>query len=233
MKFSRGVFDTKVINCKLSSMSIDTLEIVAVCDEEESTSPEADVVVSANSYSEHPMHLLVRLAQDGDHSAFGELVIRYEGMVHSIAFRVLGDAHLAEDLSQDVFLQAFRKLDQLREPKAFGGWLGSITRRLAINKVTRGRRGYSILDNDNYPLEDHRYEQPPDHSLRLEMERNVTEGISRLREMDRQTLSAFYFDGKSILDMHDEFDTPAGTIKRRLHVARKRLANEIKWLIED
>jgi RNA polymerase sigma-70 factor (ECF subfamily) len=48
--------------------------------------------------------------------------------------------------------------------------------------------------------------------------------------MDRETLMAFYFDGRSLLEMSDQFKTPVGTIKRRLHVARKRLAKELEAL---
>jgi RNA polymerase sigma-70 factor (ECF subfamily) len=48
--------------------------------------------------------------------------------------------------------------------------------------------------------------------------------------MDRETLEAFYFEGSSLLEMSRKFDTPVGTIKRRLHVARKRLAKELEAL---
>jgi RNA polymerase sigma-70 factor (ECF subfamily) len=48
--------------------------------------------------------------------------------------------------------------------------------------------------------------------------------------MDRETLVAFYFDGRSINEMSKKFGTPVGTIKRRLHVARKRLAKELETL---
>ena len=52
----------------------------------------------------------------------------------------------------------------------------------------------------------------------------VHSGLDRLSTLDRETLVAFYFDGRSLNEMSDEFRTPVGTIKRRLHVARKRLA---------
>ena len=66
----------------------------------------------------------------------------------------------------------------------------------------------------------------------LEVERrdNLAVGISRLGEMDRDTLQAFYVDGHSLREMSDEFEAPIGTIKRRLHVARKRLAKEMEEL---
>ena len=60
---------------------------------------------------------------------------------------------------------------------------------------------------------------------------HVKDGLSRLRDLDRDTLVAFYVRGKSLIEMADQFDAPIGTIKRRLHVARKRLAREVEHLV--
>ena len=66
----------------------------------------------------------------------------------------------------------------------------------------------------------------------LVRERNdrVQQGLRRLRALDEQTLRAFYVDGCSLLEMSEQFASPVGTIKRRLHVARKRLAKELEAL---
>ena len=55
----------------------------------------------------------------------------------------------------------------------------------------------------------------------------VRAGLRRLGEIDRSTLEAFYMQGQSLVEMSDQFASPVGTIKRRLHVARKRLAREL------
>lgn len=60
---------------------------------------------------------------------------------------------------------------------------------------------------------------------------HVRKGLSRLRDLDRRTLIAFYVEGRSLLEMSNEFEAPLGTIKRRLHVARKRLAREVEELV--
>ena len=56
-------------------------------------------------------------------------------------------------------------------------------------------------------------------------------GLRKLGELDRDTLVAFYVKGRSLSEMSHEFDAPLGTIKRRLHVARKRLAREVEELV--
>ena len=70
-------------------------------------------------------------------------------------------------------------------------------------------------------------------NLALEAERRtqVHAGLRRLGDLDRDTLVAFYVEGQSLIQMSDSFDSPVGTIKRRLHVARKRLAKELETLL--
>ncbi len=81
---------------------------------------------------------LVRRATYGDRGAFGELYTRYARMVHAILIARVPPAE-AEDLVQEVFMQAMRKLPLLRAPGAFRGWLGSIARNRAMD-YHRGSR---------------------------------------------------------------------------------------------
>jgi RNA polymerase sigma-70 factor (ECF subfamily) len=74
-------------------------------------------------------------------------------------------------------------------------------------------------------------ETPLAQVLEGERQTQVRAGLSRLRDLDRETLVAFYVNGKTLIEMADEFDAPVGTIKRRLHVARKRLAKEVEGLM--
>ena len=71
---------------------------------------------------------------------------------------------------------------------------------------------------------------PLDEVLTGEQSAEVWGGLKRLRELDRTTLVAFYFDGQSLIEMSDRFQSPVGTIKRRLHTARSRLRDELAHL---
>lgn len=168
-------------------------------------------------------------AQAGDQAAFGELFTQFQGSIHAIALRRLGDPNDAQELVQDVFVQAMQKLNQLRTPEAFGGWLRQITVRMAINRLVRRRIAFAtepVILQSTVLAKD----APEDALMDQERAEQVRDGISRLREMDRQTLEAFYVRGQSLAQMADEFDAPIGTIKRRLHVARKRLADQVNEL---
>lgn len=170
---------------------------------------------------------LVVAAQAGDHDAFGQLYERFQPVVIAIAMRRLRNHTDAQELAQDVFVQAMQKLDQLRQPECFAGWLRSITVRMSINRAVRRAPSVSVepemleatLQTEISPLE---------NALTAEREDQLREGLGRLREMDRETLEAFYVKGQSLIQMSDAFDAPIGTIKRRLHVARKRLAKEVE-----
>ena len=172
---------------------------------------------------------LVRAAQEGDRAAFGELFQRYERHVFAVAMRRMGDYNEAQELCQDVFVQAMQKVGQLRQPECFGGWLRAITHRMAINRVVR-RRPVFATEPETMAATCIDNRTPLDEVLTIERNAQVRDGIDQLREMDRETLIAFYCEGRSLIEMADEFDAPVGTIKRRLHVARKRLAKQVEEL---
>lgn len=170
---------------------------------------------------------LVLAAQTGDRQAQGELFDRYQSQVMGIALRRLGNYAEAQELCQEVFMQALLKLTQLREPACFAGWLRSIANRMAIN---RGMRRAPSFATEPQTMESTCVEPntPLASALSAERADEVRCGLDRLRQMDRETLVAFYVNGKSLLEMSDHFEAPVGTIKRRLHTARKRLAEEIE-----
>ncbi|HBJ36281.1 MAG TPA: sigma-70 family RNA polymerase sigma factor [Planctomycetaceae bacterium] len=171
---------------------------------------------------------LVRAAQAGDRDAFGQLFERYRPGIVSLAMKRVRNADEAEELAQDVFVQAMQKLDQLRVPEAFGGWLRRIVHRMAINRLTRRPAAMSC---DPFVLEAtclSSGDSPEQDASEREQAEDVRAAVQRLGKLDRQTLQAFYLRGQTLLQMSDAFDAPVGTIKRRLHVARKRLAREME-----
>lgn len=172
---------------------------------------------------------LVIAARTGDRDAFGELFERFERSVFAIALRRLGDYGEAQELCQNVFVQALLKLDQLREPECFGAWIRSIAHRMAINRAVQRSPDLAaepaVLEaagaDDVTPLI---------NVLAVERRAQLRDGLARLGELDRQTLEAFYVEGRSLQEMSGDFQAPLGTIKRRLHVARKRLAKKVEPL---
>jgi len=181
-----------------------------------------------------PTGALVRAAQEGGaqaREAFGALVERYQSSVYAIALRRLRNHAEAQELVQEVFVQALRKIDQLREGECFGSWLRAITVRMAINRAVR-RAPVFATEPETFVSTCVERETPLTRALDEERRVRVRAGLGKLRRLDRETLEAFYVRGRSLAEMSEEFSSPVGTIKRRLHVARKRLAKELADLAE-
>ncbi len=170
---------------------------------------------------------LIERAQAGDRAAFGELVERFQPAVYAVALARLRDANEAIELTQEVFIHAMTKLAQLRDPHCFVGWLRQITVRMAINRVTRKApvQGADPELLQNAPA---RVDGPLDELIRGEVRDQIWTGLDQLKEIDRATLVAFYIRGRTLIQMSREFETPVGTIKRRLHVARNRLKKALE-----
>src|SRR5207253_1543180 len=101
----------------------------------------------------------------------------------------------AQELCQDVFVQAMQKIGQLRTPEAFGGWLRSITHRMAINRAVR--RGPDLpTDQETLDANCIESETPLAVVLAGERQTRVRAGLDRLGELDRETLVAFYVRGQ-------------------------------------
>src|SRR5271169_1692702 len=170
---------------------------------------------------------LVEKAQTGDRGAYGELVERFQPTVYAVALARLRNPTEAQELTQDVFLHGMKKLPQLRDVQCLAGWLRQITVRMAINRLTR--RG---------PLQKVEAEvlesavavgvNPLEKMIQTERAGELYKALEQLKPVDRATLVAFYIRGRTLKQMSREFETPVGTIKRRLHVARNRLKKALE-----
>jgi RNA polymerase sigma-70 factor (ECF subfamily) len=171
--------------------------------------------------------ILVDKAKTGDRAAYGELVTRFQASVYAMALARVRDPIEAQELAQEVFVHAMRKLPQLRDARCFAGWLRRITARMAINRLTRKGPVFGtepeFLDGVEGDF------RTPDEQLVLSEEKaGLHAGLKKLKDLDRATLEAFYLRGRSLKQMAREFETPVGTIKRRLHVARARLKDVLE-----
>jgi RNA polymerase sigma-70 factor, ECF subfamily len=191
------------------------------------------IPVSSEADSRSESAELVRKAQDGDREAFGMLYEKYERHVMSVALRRLGNFDDSEDLKLDVFIQAREKLSSLRDPEAFAGWLRSITNRMAINKLIRNKRHVSLNEFRNedghefFPSELIDRNEPIHNLIQNERNKIVRQAQKNLGAIDKTAIKDYYYDDLSISDAAAKREAPEGTIKRRMHVGRKRLRAEI------
>ena len=143
-------------------------------------------------------------------------------MVYQIAYGVVGNAADAEDVSQDVFLRAYRKLGGLRDPERFRAWVARMSRRLALNHRRASgrtqRRDSGWFETAALPVASAETEVAArDFDARLRDE------IGRLPEKLRSVLLLSAVDGLDTREVANVLGIPQGTVRSRLHSARKQL----------
>ena len=173
---------------------------------------------------------LVTRAQNGDRTAFGELVERFQPVIFSLALARLRNPTEAQELAQEVFIHAMTKLDQLRDAHCFLGWLRQITVRMAINRLTRRGQVFGAAPEVLANAPD-AGATPLDSLVQAEQRDRVLGGLKKLKATDRATLEGVDLQGRSLKQLSRDFDVPVGTIKRRLHVARKRLRGQLEKVL--
>lgn len=166
-----------------------------------------------------PLHQLLARCEAGDDDAIAQLVRRFRSWAIDFAAAIMEDETLAEDAVQEAFITALQRLPELREPAAFPAWLRQIVRTQA-HRITRKRRELPIAKvadlSDKEPT-------PPETLDRQELHRKVREAVELLPPAGRQTVELFYLHERSCAEVADLLHIPQGTVKRRLHDARKRL----------
>ena len=161
---------------------------------------------------------LVKAVLDGDKQAFGELVKRYERPVRAVALDVLGDYHLASDVSQDAFVAAYDNLAGLRKPMAFGSWLMKITRRCALDFVRRNEQESALAPGVAAAKESPNGELDEENQWLLA-------AVMKLPRGEKQVIMLRYFCGNSVKEVAGIVGRSVGTVTKQLSRAHRHLRN--------
>ena len=165
--------------------------------------------------------LLVLRCQSGDNEAFVKLVDRWHPRMLCLAMRLLSNKVEAEDAVQSAWVVAIRKIGSLRDPAAFRPWVF----RVVANKCADIIRKRQARRRREQQLEPESIEET------LELESNAEEvlvaslrkGIQALDRDKRTVLRLYYLEGMSVEQIAVRLSLPGGTVKSRLHHARKKL----------
>lgn len=170
---------------------------------------------------------LVEEARRGQTEAFGALVGRYMRPAYLVALSVTGNQEDAEDVSQEAFLVALKRLEDCRNPEKFGGWLLTIVRNRSRNLLRReGIRRGEELTPELTPGSG-----GPEHDLeRAEMRDHVEEALEGLSELRKEVLLLHDLQGWKHREIALRLDLPEGTVRSHLHFARKHLRERLETL---
>jgi RNA polymerase sigma-70 factor (ECF subfamily) len=171
-----------------------------------------------------------------DIEAFESLYDRYGTLVYSTALRVVGDVHLAEDISQEVFLRIWRHPDRYEPQRGrFVTWLLSVTRNGAVDAVrSRGRRRRHELVSEQ-PERDLPTGDGPDPALMAELadeRQRIRRALANLPAEQRQTIEMAYFGGYTQQEIAALLSEPLGTVKTRIRLGMQKLRAFLKPEVE-
>jgi RNA polymerase sigma-70 factor, ECF subfamily len=168
---------------------------------------------------------LVRRARDGDGAAFESLVRRYLKAAYAVALSELAEPGDAEDAVQDAFITALERLDDCRDPAAFGGWL----RRIVRNRARSVGRRERVRDTESLESAwSAASTQSPARDLeRAETRRRLESALATLPDVQRRVVLMHDLEGYRHREIAVELDIPEGTVRSHLFFARRALREQL------
>ena len=174
---------------------------------------------------------LIHKILSGDEEAFSALVQKYQKSVHALAWRKIGDFHIAEEIAQDAFLQAYKNLATLRNPNQFAGWLYVIANNLCKRwhqkqkLSTRSLEGTPMTEIENSSYKRYELERREVEAAERRHE-IVKELLETLPESERTVVTLHYLGEMTAQEIGKFLGVSVNTIKSRIRRARERLQAE-------
>ncbi len=172
---------------------------------------------------------LVERFQNGEQEAFNELVNRYHGKIYNLVYKYVPNSETAKDLSQEIFIKAYRALPNFKRQSAFYSWLYRIAVNLCIDFIRQQKRGQTLsfedlsTGNNDEPVFNDVSPLPPDQIETKELGQIIGQAVQQLPPKQQHVFNLRYHDGLQLKEIAAQLDRSEGTIKAHLHHAHKRL----------
>ncbi|HVU08405.1 MAG TPA: sigma-70 family RNA polymerase sigma factor [Verrucomicrobiae bacterium] len=177
---------------------------------------------------------LVGETLSGNRDAFGQIVSRYQSLICSLAYSATGSLGQSEDLAQETFIVAWKRLSHLRERDKLRAWLCGIARNRINNFLRReGREPNHRAEPIEEIAESHSPEPLPiEHTITKEEEQILWRSLERIPEIYREPLVLFYREHQSIETVAANLDLTEDAVKQRLSRGRKLLQEQVLAFVE-
>jgi len=177
---------------------------------------------------------LVRMGLEGHRDAFGQLVARYQSPVCALAYSRCGDISQSQDLAQETFIIAWRKLNSLQEPSKFKSWVFGIVRNL-VNNASRQKFRNPLSAAE--PLDENLSSNPADSNPTAQAISKEEQGIlwrslENIPEAYREPLILFYREHQSIQHVAETLELSDEVVRQRLSRGRKLLQKQVIAFVE-
>jgi len=181
---------------------------------------------------------LVMASLGGDRDAFCEIVTRYQTLLCSVAYSSVGDLKHSEDIAQEAFVEAWKKLDSLRDPEKLKSWLCGILR-FKVSHFHRKEAKQPVKDADELDELDVQggehsgQTQLEDEAISTQEQALLWQALEKMPETYREPLILFYREQRSVEFVASQLDLSEDTVKQRLSRGRKLLQKAMVTFVED
>ena len=181
---------------------------------------------------------LIQRILSGDEAAFGVLVEKHQKSVHALAWRKIGDFHDAEEITQDIFLQVYKKLPTLKDPYKFAGWLYVIANRLCLDWIRKNNLAIQSLEDT--PVEEvekasytHHVSEQSELASSEHRREIVKKLLAKLPESERTVMTLHYLGEMTVKEISRFLGVSVSAIHNRLYRARKRLKAQEERFVQE
>nr|WP_294682728.1 sigma-70 family RNA polymerase sigma factor [uncultured Anaerotignum sp.] len=184
---------------------------------------------------------LVKKAKQGDLHAFEELILQHEKIVYNVALRMMNHSEDAKDISQEVFLKAYRNIKNFDERSQFSTWLYRITANTCIDEMRKrkGKQSFSLeeeLENEEGSMRRQiadEGETPEESLLRQEQKSEILQALDSLSPEHKTAVILRDIKGLSYEEIAELLELSLGTVKSRISRGRSQLKQEFIKLREQ
>jgi RNA polymerase sigma-70 factor (ECF subfamily) len=174
-------------------------------------------------------HTAIKFLKQGDPKGLEFLVKKYQLTAVRAAYLIVRDRSAAEDIVQSAFIRVYKRIHQFDQNRPFRPWFLKIVTNDAVKLVTRGNRQIPIDFDDSQAIGSIRefltdsILDPEGQAEKVEMRQKIWDAMAKISPEQRAAIVMHYYLDFSIAEISQKTDSPQGTIKWRLHAARKRL----------
>ncbi len=179
---------------------------------------------------------IVIRARGGDPQAFEALLKFYQHRIHALAYRLTYNTELARDITQDIFLRLYERMDRYDPTRPFEPWFMSLATNYALNARQKAKLRKTLsIDQPVSPDSDRAIEPPdkegvgaPKHAEDGEARSAIRQAVRELPDKYAGIVVLHYLEGLGVREIASRLDMPVGTVKIRLHRARNLLREKLR-----
>ena len=177
----------------------------------------------------------IKQLKKGDQDAFADIVDFYKDKIYQLCYRMVGNAHEAEDIAQEAFIRAYINIHSYDLQRKFSTWLYRIATNLCIDRIRKKKPDY-YLDAEVAGTEGlNMYSQvaadgllPEEEVENIELQGEIQQQILKLPDKYRSVIVLKYIDELSLKEISEILGLPVNTVKTRIHRGREALRKQLR-----